>query len=276
MDPARFVSTLQSAAGLVRTPVVGGVVVWRVWGAGPPLVLLHGASGSWTHWIRNIVPLAAHFRLYVPDMPGFGDSDAPPPPHTAEGLADILVAALDGVLPPPPPFDIAGFSFGGIIGGLVAARLGRRVRTLVLLGAGGFGLPRAPMRPLVRITPEMTADQIADAHRENLNVMMLADRGRIDDLAVFLQIHNVGRARFKSGGIPESDVLCKALPAVTARIGGIWGARDAFVGAGIEECRQRLASRRPDVDFRVIAAGHWVTYEAADEVNAALLDMLRT
>jgi 2-hydroxy-6-oxonona-2,4-dienedioate hydrolase len=275
MGPAGFVSTLESAATLVRAPAGIGSVVWRVWGTGPPLVLLHGASGSWTHWIRNIVPLAAHFRLYVPDMPGFGDSDAPPAPHTAEGLADVLVPALEGVLPPPQRFDLAGFSFGGIMGGLVAARLGHRVRTLVLLGAGGFGLPRAPMRPLVRITPEMTADQIADAHRENLGVMMVADRGRIDDLAVLLQIDNVDRARFKSGGIPESDVLWKALPAVTARIGAIWGARDAFVGAGIEERRRLLASRRPDLDFRVIEAGHWVNYEAADEVNAALVDMLR-
>src|SRR6185503_19548917 len=168
------------------------------WGAGSPLVLLHGASGSWTHWIRNIAPLAAHFRLYVPDMPGFGDSDAPPEPHTAEGLADLLIPALDLALPREQMFDLAGFSFGGIIGGLVAARMGRRVRTLVLLGAGGFGLPRAPMRPLVRITPEMTAGEIVQAHRENLGVMMIADPSHVDELAVSLQQDNVERARFRS------------------------------------------------------------------------------
>ena len=93
-------------------------MVWRSWGEGPPLVLLHGASGSWTHWIRNIRPLAARFRVLVPDMPGFGDSDAPPEPHTADGLADLLAAPLNVMLPPPTRFDLAGFSFGGIIGGL--------------------------------------------------------------------------------------------------------------------------------------------------------------
>jgi len=37
-----------------------------------------------------------------------------------------------------------------------------------------------------------------------------------------------------------------------------------------------LASVQSDLDFRVIdGAGHWVPYEAADRVNAALLDMLR-
>jgi pimeloyl-ACP methyl ester carboxylesterase len=275
MDPAQEVSAVESSATRVRTRAGDGAMVWRLWGAGPPLLLLHGASGSWTHWIRNVGPLGAGSRLYVPDMPGFGDSDPPPLPHTAERLADLVVEGLQAVLPAPAALDIAGFSFGGIIGGLVAARLGRRVRTLVLLGAGGFALPRAPMRPLVRLAPDQTAAEAAQAHRENLAVMMIADRSRIDDLAIFLQAENVRRARFRSGGIPESDALWSALPAVTARIAGIWGAHDAFVGVHLDERRRLLATRQPDLDFRVVEAGHWVTYEAAEEVNAALVDMLR-
>ena len=47
-----------------------GAVVWRVWGAGPALVLLHGGHGSWRHWFHNIPALAEHFTLYVPDMAG--------------------------------------------------------------------------------------------------------------------------------------------------------------------------------------------------------------
>jgi pimeloyl-ACP methyl ester carboxylesterase len=274
-DPAGEVAAIESSARRVRTPAGDGTMVWRIWGAGPPLVLLHGASGSWTHWIRNVPPLATRFSVHVPDMPGFGDSDAPPPPHTAEGLTALVAAGIDRVLPPPRGLDIAGFSFGGIVGGIVAARLGRRVGTLVLLGPGGFGLPRAPMRALVPLTPGLTAAEVAQAHRENLHVMMIADRARIDDLAVFLQAANVARARFRSGSIPESDALARALPAVTARLAGIWGARDAFVGPDVEERRRRLAAHQPDVDFRVLDAGHWVTYEAADEVNAALLEMLR-
>ena len=99
---ARFITTPTTAA---VTPTSAGSVVWRSWGEGPPLVLLHGASGSWTHWIRNILPLAARFRVLVPDMPGFGDSEAPPEPHTADGLADLLAASLDVMLPPPTRFD---------------------------------------------------------------------------------------------------------------------------------------------------------------------------
>jgi pimeloyl-ACP methyl ester carboxylesterase len=92
---------------------------------------------------------------------------------------------------------------------------------------------------------------------------------------VFLQIDNLKRARFKSGTIPQSDVLRQALPAIRARIAGIWGGRDAFTGARIEECRRVLTSVQGGLDLRVIEpAGHWVTYEAADQVNAALFDLL--
>jgi hypothetical protein len=52
---------------------------------------------------------------------------------------------------------------------------------------------------------------------------MLADRARIDDLAVHLQTENLRRARFRSGGIPESEALLEALPAMLAPEAGTPG-----------------------------------------------------
>ena len=272
---AAFVSKVESLGTRAVTPCAAGSMVWRIWGEGPPLVLLHGASGSWTHWIRNVLPLAARFRVLVPDMPGFGDSDAPLDPHTADSLADLVASGLDVILPPPTELDLAGFSFGGIVAGLMAARLKRRIRTLVLLGAGGLALPRAATRPLRRIQPGMTHDESRQAHRENLQALMIASADKVDDLAVSLQIDNLRRTRFKVGDIPQSDTLLKALPAIQARITGIWGRHDAFAGANLEECRRILASAHRELDFRVIeGAGHWTPYEAADQINAILCDML--
>lgn len=274
-EPEAFVSRIESLATRSVALVGDGSIVWRSWGAGPPLILLHGASGSWTHWIRNVLPLAARFRVLVPDMPGFGDSDTPPEPHTADGLAKLVAAALDVMLPPPTALDLAGFSFGGIIGGLVAARLGQRIRTLVVLGVGGLGLGPPPPRALLRVESAMASEEIRRVHRENLRILMLGDPESADDLAVSLQIENLRRARFKSGTIPQSDVLRQALPAIRSRIAGIWGTRDAFTGGRLDECRRVLASFQGDLDLRVIeGAGHWVTYEAADQVNAALFELL--
>jgi len=270
-----FVSTVDSTAARQTTPCGSGSMTWRLWGAGRSLVLLHGASGSWTHWIRNILPLSAHFRLLVPDMPGFGDSDMPPEPHTAETLAGVTASGLDVVAQRGDHLDLAGFSFGGIIGGLVAAILGRRVRTLALVGPGGLGLRAAPTPALLRSDPAAGPGDLERVHEENLRRLMMANPARVDDLATFIQMENVRRARFKSGNIPESDILLRALPRIRARITGIWGARDAFVGGDVEERRRVLASVEPDLDFRVIdGAGHWVIYEEARRVSAALVEML--
>jgi pimeloyl-ACP methyl ester carboxylesterase len=271
----RLVSEIESLGDRLATPAGDGAMVWRTWGTGQPLVLLHGASGSWTHWIRNILPLSARFRLLVPDLPGFGDSDAPPEPHTADALADLVAAALEVVVPPPERLDIAGFSFGGIIGGLVAARLGERVGTLVVLAAGGLGLGPMPTPALRRLEPEMSAAHVADVHRENLRRLMFGNPESADELAVTVQMDNLRRARFKSGTIPQSDVLLRALPAIRARLAGMWGSRDAFMGRRLEDCRRALTSGRDDVEVQVLdGIGHWVTYEAADEVNRALIARL--
>src|SRR5512132_4197132 len=173
-EPEAFVARIESLATPTVTPTGAGSMVWRSWGEGSPLVLLHGASGSWTHWIRNVLPLAERFRVMVPDMPGYGDSDAPREPHTADGLADLVASGVSALLPPPTSLDLAGFSLGGIIAGLVAARLGRRVRALVLLGTGGLALVGAPTRPLLRIRSDMRADEVRHVYRENLKTLMIA------------------------------------------------------------------------------------------------------
>jgi pimeloyl-ACP methyl ester carboxylesterase len=269
------IARIEAAARRAVVVVASGAMVWRVWGEGPPLVLLHGASGSWTHWIRNMVPLAARYRVLAPDMPGYGDSDAPPEPHTADGMADLVAAGIEQMLPAPAVLDLAGFSFGAIIGGLVAARLGARVRALALLGPGGLGLTPATPRALLRLEPGMGPEAVRHVHRENLRTLMLARPESADELAVTLQIDNVRRARFKSGTIPVSDVLFRALPAIRAHLVGIWGGRDAFTGHHQAEIRAVLATADPGIETRVIGpAGHWVNYEAAREVNALLPELL--
>jgi len=72
-----------------------------------------------------------------------------------------------------------------------------------------------------------------------------------------------------------SDDLLRALPAIRAHLAGIWGGRDAFTGHHLVESRQVLATADPTLDAAVIeAAGHWVNYEAADEVNRLLEEWL--
>lgn len=275
-DPKLQVAAV-AGAGTSHTTACGGCrIAWRQWGAGPPLVLLHGDAGSWTHWMCNVSVLARRFGVIVPDLPGYGDSAVPDEPVTPASLAALLAKGLAALPDAPRRYHLAGFSFGGIIAGHLAALDAARVEQLILLGAGGLGLPIPPLSaPLRRLGRDMTAADSVAAHRHNLAVLMFGDPARIDRLAIHLQMENVRTARGRAGGFPASDSLRRVLPQVTARLYGIWGERDAFSAPYLAEREALLRGLHPELRFNVIAgAGHWTPYEAADSVNSILLDML--
>ncbi|MGE5202463.1 MAG: alpha/beta fold hydrolase [Acidobacteriota bacterium] len=274
-DPAAAVAALEARATIARTPCGAGSMVWHVWGKGAPLALLHGGYGSWTHWFRNIAPLAQRYRLLVPDLPGLGDSGMPPEPYSAASIAEIVVAGLRLLVSADERPDIVGISFGGLIGGHAAVGLGATVRNLVLVGSGGLGVPRRAAVELVnwRERPEKVAQR--EAHRENLAILMFADRGNIDDLAIHLQLRNAERARAKSRPLSRAATLLTALPQVRARLQGIWGERDITSLGALDEHRRVLQSFQPGTSFTVIPrAGHWVQYEAAEAFDAELVRLL--
>lgn len=275
--PANALARVEAGARRQTTPTPHGDMVWRVWGAaGPPLVMLHGGYGSWGHWIRNALPLSRHFTVYTPDTPGLGDSPAPPKPHTAEAIAAVLAPAIACILPEGARFDLVGFSFGAVVGGPTAALLGERVRSFTLVGAGGMGLPRALSPPLEKFRHDMTPENLATLARRNLEVLMLADPGKVDPLAIHMQTVNTLGARVKSRFISRSEALKAALPRIKAPLKGIWGSRDSTAAPYLDRREAMLRTVDPGVDFRVIqGAGHWVAYEAAEHFNATLIDMLR-
>src|SRR5690606_23396373 len=143
-DPAR----LAGYARVHRLRIDDVQSVWREWGAGAPVVLVHGGTGSWLHWVRNISGLAASYRVLVPDMAGFGDSSNAPPGLGATGQARLLLAGLRELLDAATPVAFVGFSFGAIVGGLAAAQADRPVRGLMLVGAVGLGIDRGPPLPM--------------------------------------------------------------------------------------------------------------------------------
>ena len=268
-----FVEGVAAEAQRIETPCGAGTMVWRVWGSGPPLILLDGGYGSWTHWIGNVLVLARRFTVIAPDLPGLGESSTPPEPHTAEGLAAIIVEGLDIVLSKDAAPHIAGFSFGGVLGGHVAAQLGDRLRALTLVGSNGLGLVRQPTA-LQRVPAGVSAEEALAVHRRNLGALMIADPAKIDELAVYIQSQNAPRGRVRSRRFSRADTLARALPLVKARLDGIWGARDATAYPHLDERARVLRSFQPGARFEVIAgAGHWVQYEAAERFNPLLAEI---
>jgi 2-hydroxy-6-oxonona-2,4-dienedioate hydrolase len=268
-----YVESIGTKAQLTETPCGDGGMVWRVWGGGPPLLLLHGGYGSWMHWIRNVVPLSRRFTVAAPDLPGLGDSTTPPEPHTAEALAQIIVAGVDVVFPRHASLHIAGFSFGGVLGGHVAAQLGDRVDAFTIVGSNGLGVVRQSTA-LERLPAGATEAEALAVARHNVGALMIADSDKIDDLAVFIQARNAPRGRIKSRRFSRTDTLARALPLVKARIDGIWGERDATAYPHLADRARALHNVQPGARFEVIpGAGHWVQYEAADQFNPLLAEL---
>src|SRR2546423_15496707 len=122
--PADTVAALERASVRHTTPLKNGEIVWHLWGTGKPLVLLHGGTGSWMHWVRNIEFLARDFMLVVPDIPGSGESANPEQPISAERIATSISKGLDSLIGADTRFAIAGFSMGGLIAGYVVQQCG--------------------------------------------------------------------------------------------------------------------------------------------------------
>ncbi len=267
-----MLAELEAQATRHETPCGAGRMVWRVWNpsGGAPVLLLHGGSGSWRHWVKQIPWLAAQRRVIAPDLPGLGESDDPPEPQDPATIAGVLVAGLKTLVPDTATMDLVGFSFGAITAGHVARLLAPRLRSVTICGAGALGTPRSPTQ-LVKVRDKTGAEKVA-AHRHNLASLMFADPHKIDALALEIQEINSQAARLRSRQFAPSGNLKDALAAAAGvPVNAIWGERDAVAWPNLHLRIEALKEARPDARVAVVpGAGHWVAYEAAAETDALL------
>jgi pimeloyl-ACP methyl ester carboxylesterase len=266
-----IVAVLDRAATRHAVPNGVGNVIWRVWGEGPPLVLLHGGTGSWMHWIRNIEDLSRDHMLLVPDIPGSGESASPKLPTTAEAIGASLLDGVDAIIGRERGFAVAAFSMGGLISGYLVKHAGARAQSLVLIGSTGTTAPRAEMAPLKSWRRLPTDDAKRSAHRHNLAALMFHDPAKIDELAVYIQHHNAERSRVRGKHVTHTGDLSLGLAGFAGRLAGIWGEHDVTAVPYLAERRDKLEQFRPGATFDIVpGVGHWVQYEAADAFNALL------
>ena len=272
--PLAGLRRLDAEALRTVSPCGDGSMVWRSWGDGPALVLLHGGAGSWQHWVRTAPAFSRTHRVLAPDLPGLGESADPPAPPDMTTIGATVAAGIDRLLGPQMPYDLVGFSFGASVGGHVALLHGGRVRSLTLLGAGGLVRPRAPMT-LERVR-DKTGEALAQAHRTNLQRIMITDPARIDALAIAIQDWNARHARLDSPALIAQRPLALSLPQLRVPVNAIWGERDQIAYYTLEDRIAALRALCPAVELRIISeAGHWVPYELPDAFNATLADLLR-
>ncbi len=275
MQPAAYLAELLSGASLHRTPCDHGEMVWQQWSErGTPLVLLHGGFGSWNHWLKNIPGLRQQRALWTLDLPGLGDSAELPEPHTSTHFAQVILKGLDALLGSATHFELAGFSFGAMLGARVAELAGSRCERFTAIGAAGFGFLHNQVSLLRPPAAETPVEEARLIHHSNLRTLMFSSEDFIDEMAICAHGHNLEQHRFNSRKLSLTDDFVQSLPLIQAGLVGVWGSRDATAGGrpNIEKRRELFLSAQPSARFHILdGVGHWAMYEVPELINGVLL-----
>lgn len=246
-------------------------------GAGHPVVLLHGggpgASGS-SNFAPNIVPLAEHFRVLAPDMPGWGESDT----STAGGRdhAGVLLDLLDALQIPRAA--VVGNSVGGMTAVGFTIAHPDRVSHLITMGAPAparllFAAGNGPTEGMKALTAAY-ANPTEETVRRFVDVMCFDPAFATDELvesrlaaALAHPEHLDGwnSARKGSGAVSPYFQLGNEVATITAPTMVVQGRDDRtvhfenslFLTAQIADSRLVMLNR----------CGHWAQLEHAQEFN---------
>jgi len=247
------------------------------------VVLLHGFPDSSFMWRNQITALTgAGFRVIAPDLRGYGDSDKP------EGVENyamhLLVQDVNGIMDAlgVERAHIVGHDWGAALAWAFAGNLPGRTRSLTALAVGH---PRAFLRSM------LTSGQAARSWYMGLfripgfservlsrNDFSLFRRG-LQSPDVDRNVELMSRPGALTAGLNWYRANIKPLrppraPNVTAPTMGVWGSKDPALG----EKQMRESANFVDGPFRFerVETGHWMMLTRPDEINALLLDFLRT
>ena len=256
-------------------------------GAGPPVLMLHGggpgASGV-ANFVRNIPALAAHFRVIIPDLPGYGRSTKGLDRKDPFGdLADAMLGLLD----------VLGIekahALGNSLGGACALRMAldrpTRLGRLVLLGPGGVdttrSIPTAGLKRLLnyyrgegptreKLTAFLRGDLVYDGSSLPDTLIDERYKASIDPEIVANPplVRPKGLPKFRAIDFTRDPRLA-SLETPTLLL---WGTEDRVNRASGGRSLQR---RMPNCDLYLFSrTGHWVQWERAEEFNAATICFL--
>jgi pimeloyl-ACP methyl ester carboxylesterase len=253
-------------------------------GSGDAVVLLHGFPDSSYLW-RNQIPAltGAGFRVIAPDLRGYGESDKPQ--DVAAYDMRLLVQDVNAIMDAQgvDRAHVVGHDWGAALAWAFAGNLPGRVHKLTVMAVGH---PRAFLRAMLTSSQVLRSWYMGFFRIPGFSERMLSR----NDFAMF--------RRFMRG-VPDLDRYVDAFRepgALTAGLNwyranvkplrpprapnapmptmGIYGSKDPALG----EKQMRESARFVDGPFRYerVDADHWMMLRRPDEINALLLDFLRT
>ena len=267
--------------------VDGAVVNTIEMGEGPPLVFVHGLSGSWPNWLEQIPVLAAEHRVIAVDLPGFGSSPMPADEISISGYARVLerlfvALGIDAAA-------VVGNSMGGFIAAELAIALPQLVERLVLISAAGIsttGDPRTEralptMKRIERVTAASAAwlasrsDSVARRPRLREATLRVVVRhpSRLPAALAAEQLRGAGKPGFLQAfeAIMGYDFRDR-LPEIACPTLIVWGDSDLLINVRDADVFAELIPDSRKVVFE--DTGHMAMLERPAAFNALLSDFL--
>jgi 2-hydroxy-6-oxonona-2,4-dienedioate hydrolase/4,5:9,10-diseco-3-hydroxy-5,9,17-trioxoandrosta-1(10),2-diene-4-oate hydrolase len=267
---------------------LGDIAVAEV-GTGPVLVMLHGggpgASGI-SNYHQNLPALAQHFRVVLPDQPGFGDSYRPSEAELdARSITEITVDALYEAIDALDigQFHLLGNSLGGAAAIAMAQSQRDRVVRLVLMAPGGGWLPFGPTPtegqkqmftyfngtgPSEKKMAAFIRTMVFDHKQFGEDVVRARYESSLDESHIEFY-HRYNAAFAKRHGM---DPLWKNLHLIKAPTLLLWGRDDRTITLDGAQLMLKLIR---DVQLHVFGnCGHWVQLERQAEFERHICDFL--
>ena len=227
-----------------------GQVHVRRLGEGPPVVLLHQAPWSAVQF-QDAAPLIAAegFEAILPDMPGYGLSDAPTAPPSIADYARNLAVALEAL--GVPAATVVGHHTGALIAGALAAEMPQAVAALVFDNAPFYTAQERADR--LAMSPEPFT--VADDGSHFIKRWRFMREGSDPDLTA-PAIHRAVMSYFEAGphdighAAAYAYDFSPAIDAIRAPTLVLASRGDRLFAHGA-----RLKERRPDWSYRELDAG---------------------
>jgi len=241
-------------------------------GAGAPLLVLHGELGV-PGWLRAYAQLAQHFTVYVPSLPGFGQSERPDWIVSVRDLA-AWVTWFVRDLGLSQPLPVIGCSLGGWIAAEIATMNASLFTKMVLVGAAGLQPEEGHVWDyFVHSSREAFAQAFFDPAQAPEYARYYGDAWTPEDETQAEQNREM-TARLLWKPYMRSHTLPALLQGIATPILVVWGREDAIIPLNV--C-QRYVRAIPGARAKVLdRCGHLPEMEQPEAFVQVVLEFLES